>query len=235
MKQVLTLMMLFALGNTYAQKEASDSKFYVGFSSGKSLSIGDFKDTDLNNPDAGFAKNGSKFDLYAGRFLNEKFTLIGTFRYQQFDTEIEDLIELYNNENPDANFSGTTQSWAVYYLLIGVSYQVNISKKMKMLPRIGIGPMVVNNPGITVTASNGTATNSFERTSESGFGMGYELGIGLRRDLGRHFSLMPTFTFSGGIATIRDVQTITDNATTTADYQPTIQSFTLGLSLAYRF
>ena len=106
---------------------------------------------------------------------------------------------------------------------------------MGLYPRFGLGPLVANNPGITVNTPNGTITNNFSRSSETGFGLGYEIGIGLRSDLGRHFSLMPTFTFSGGLVTIPDVITTTDNIAVTTDYQPQIQSFNLGLSLAYRF
>ncbi|MEO1259365.1 MAG: hypothetical protein AAFZ15_11240 [Bacteroidota bacterium] len=49
------------------------------------------------------------------------------------------------------------------------------------------------------------------------------------------FSLLPTFTFSGGIVTFNDVVTTSDNASVTNDYQPVIQSFNLGLSLGYGF
>ena len=45
---------------------------------------------------------------------------------------------------------------------------------------------------------------------------------------------MPTFTFSGGLITIPDVIITTDNVSVISDYQPQIQSFNLGLSLAYK-
>jgi hypothetical protein len=156
------------------------------------------------------------------------------FRYQTFDTEIEDLIENYNTENPGANFSGSTEDWQTYYFLVGMSYQVNITKKIDFFPRIGMGPLFVNNPGMSISSPNSTFINNFVRSSETGFGLVYELGIGFQRDLGKHFAFMPTFTFSGGLITIPDVIITTDNVSVISDYQPQIQSFNLGLSLAYK-
>jgi len=234
-KIIISILVLFLYQNSFAQEEIKLPKFYLGASYGTSYSIGNFKDTDVSNPDAGFAKNGKKLDVYGGRYLNEKLTLTGTFRYQTYETEIEDLIETYNTENPGSNFTGSTEDWKAYYLLAGMAYKVNVTSKFHFFPRFGLGPLFVTNPGMTITSLNGSVTNSFIRSSETGFGLGYELGIGLQTDLGKHFSLMPTFTFSGGLVTIPDVITTTDNIIITDDFQPRIQSFNLGLSLAYRF
>jgi len=95
--------------------------------------------------------------------------------------------------------------------------------------------LVATNPGMTVSQPGGGITTNFMRSSETGIGLGYEAGIGLQTDLGRHFTLMPTFTFSGGLVTIPDVVTTTESSSVTSDFQPQIQSFNLGLSLAYRF
>lgn len=234
-KYLLLFLALIGAHQLFAQDEGQLPKFYLGASYGTCFSIGDFEDTDPTNPNAGFAKDGQKFDIYGGKFLTEKITLTGTFRYQTFDTEIEDLIEAFNTENPGSEFSGSTEDWKVYYLLVGIAYQVNITQKIDFFPRFGLGPMIANNPGITINAPNAMVTQNFSRSAESGFGMGFELGIGLKTELGRHFALMPTFTFSGGLVTIADVVTTTDNVTVTSDFDPAIQSFNLGLSLAYRF
>jgi hypothetical protein len=235
MKQIIISILIFSFHQTTFAQDLNDiPKLYLGVSYGTSYSIGNFKDTDVSNPDAGFAKNGKKLDIYGGRPLSEKTTLTFGFRYQTFDTEIEDLIENYNTENPGANFSGITEDWQTYYFLVGMSYQVNITKKIDFFPRIGMGPLFVNNPGMSISSPNSTFINNFVRSSETGFGLVYELGIGFQRDLGKHFAFMPTFTFSGGLITIPDVIITTDNVSVISDYQPQIQSFNLGLSLAYK-
>ena len=228
------LFVIISFQSAFSQTD-QDAKFYIGASFGTSYALSDFKDTDINNPDAGFADNGTKLDVYGGFFLNNKVTLTGTFRYQSFDTQIGSLVNDFNADNPSTNFSGTAEDWQVYSVLIGAAYKIPFYKKFALYPRIGIGPMVVNIPGITISSTDAAITQNFSRRSESGFGFGYELGIGLKKDLGKHFSLMPTFTFSGGFATIQNVENTTDNVTITGDFDAKIQSFNLGLSVAYRF
>ena len=228
------LFVLISFQSAFSQTD-QDAKFYIGASFGTSYALSDFKDTDINNPDAGFADNGKKLDIFGGFFLNDKVTLTGMLRYQNFDTQIGSLVDDLNADNPGSNFSGSTEDWKVYYLLVGAAYKIPVYKKFALYPRIGIGPMVVNNPGMTISSPDTAITQNFSRSSESGFGFGYELGIGLKTDLGKHFTLMPTFTFSGGFATIQDVENTTDNVTVTSDFDAKIQSFNLGLSVAYRF
>jgi len=233
------LALLFLAVLTYtslnAQEKNENAMFYIGASYGTSFSIGDFSDTDISNPNAGLAENGQKIDLFGGYRPGEKLILTFTFRYQSFETKVEDLINDFQAENQGVEFTGTTEDWQAYYFLTGIAYKVPIYKKFSIYPRVGLGPLYVSNPGITVSAPDGSITQNFSRSSEGGFGLGYEFGFGLIQDLGKHFSLMPTFTFSGGLVSIPDVVTTTDNVAITSRYEPRIQSFTLGLSLGYRF
>lgn len=232
-KLLLGALLFFGFNQIIAQ--ADTPKFYLGASYGTSFSLGDFKDTNINNPDSGFADDGTKLDIYGGFHLNERITLLGTFRYQTFDTEIEGLINQFNSDNPGVNFSGNTEDWKIYYVLVGAAYKVKVSRKFSFYPRFGLGPMIVKTPGINVNAPEANISQSFSRSSETGFGLGFEAGIGLSTSLGRHFALMPAFTFSGGFANINDVVSTTDNVSVTGNYQPTVLSFNLGLSLAYKF
>lgn len=231
-----TLMFIAFSYESYAQEPTEIPQVYIGLAFGTSYAIGDFGKADLSNPDAGFAKNGRRFDLYGGYFLNkrERTTLTGVFRYQTFETEIEDLIDDLRAEDPSLELTGSTENWQVFSLLVGLAYKVDIGSKFAFFPRFGVGPMWATTPGISIDAPNAVITQKFERTSEAGMGLGYELGIGIKRDLGKHFALMPTFTLSGGMVTINDVITTTDNISVRGDYRPAIQSFNIGLSLAYK-
>lgn len=214
---------------------AQESNYYIGISYGKSFPVGDFKDDDINNSDAGFAESGNKLDVYAGSALSENVTLTLTFRYQTFDTDIDALFKDLETNNQGTNLIGSSDSWQTYYLLTGMEYKVNISEKFSFYPRVGLGPMLVSNPEFSVTATNENTNTEVNRTSETGIGLGYEFGVGFKRDLGKNFCLMPTFTFSGGFVTIPDVDTTVGNEHTTSDYKPKIITFNLGLSLAYKF
>ncbi|NJO03334.1 MAG: hypothetical protein HC880_18085 [Bacteroidia bacterium] len=84
--------------------------------------MGDFRDADLGNPDAGFAKNGQKFDLFLGFPIDDKITITGVFRYQSFNTEVEDLINAFREDNPGVQFTGSTEDWQTFYSLVGLAY-----------------------------------------------------------------------------------------------------------------
>ncbi|MEO0553079.1 MAG: outer membrane beta-barrel protein [Bacteroidota bacterium] len=228
-KQTLFYIALLLPVTIYAQKDNS-ARYYVGVSYGRSLAVGDFKDNDLSNPDAGFAENGNKFDVYFGFQYQPRITLTGAFRFQNFDADISNIQSELEAINPDETFSSNTENWKVYYALVGFEYQVNITKKMDIFPKFGLGPMFITTPGFEIASSS----QFISRSSETGSGLGYEFGIGLKTDLGRHLALMPSFTFSGGIATIEQT-TNTNNVIAVADFQPKVTTFNLGLSFAYKF
>lgn len=226
---------LIVFSITTAFVGAQEDKYYFGVSYGKSFPLGDFAANDINNPDAGFAESGNKLDVYAGNVLSKSVTFTLTFRYQTFDTDMDKLLNSLEATDQEVVFTSSSDSWKTYYLLAGIEHKVNISKKFSLFPRVGLGPMLVSNPQFSITATNENANIGVNRSSETGLGLGYEFGIGFKRDLGGNFSLMPTFTFSGGFVTISDVDTTVDNVSTTANYKANIFTFNLGLSLAYKF
>lgn len=227
------LIVVFSITTTIVL--AQDSKYYIGISYGKSFPIGDFKDGDINNLDAGFAESGNKLDVYAGNVVSESLILTFTFRYQTFDTDIDAFSKLLETNDQGTNFTGSSDSWQTYYLLAGIEYKVSIGEKFNFYPRVGLGPMLVSNPKFSITGTNENTNTQVNRSSETGSGLGYEFGIGFKRNIGKNFCLIPTFTFSGGFVTISDVETIINDTLITSSYSPKISTFNLGLSLAYTF
>ena len=58
------ILLLFLAPYTVKAQEAEEmAKFYTGASYGTSYAIGNFRDEEVNNADAGFANNGQKIDL----------------------------------------------------------------------------------------------------------------------------------------------------------------------------
>ncbi|MBC3846296.1 hypothetical protein H8K90_07890 [Winogradskyella echinorum] len=228
-----TILVSFLLITTFTI--AQESKYYLGISYGKSFPLGDFTANDINKSNAGFAESGTKLDVYGGYILSKHITFTFTFRYQNFNTNINALTNGLETNNQGTVFIGNSNSWQIYSLLGGIAYKVSISKKFSLFPRIGFGPMLVSCPQFSIIATNENTYTEINGSSETGIGLGYEFGIGLKRNLGKNFCLMPTFTFSGGFVTISDVDTTVDNAVTTSNYKPKISTFNLGLSLAYKF
>ncbi|MEL6192696.1 MAG: hypothetical protein AAFR66_11630, partial [Bacteroidota bacterium] len=139
------LILLFGSQVLQAQ-EPKKATSYIGVAFGTSFPLGDFKDTDITNPDAGFAENGRRIDLFGGYFLNEKVTLVGTLRYQSFDTGLEDVMEGFREANPGVEFMGSSENWEAYYLLLGLAYRVKVGKRISLFPRVSVGPVIGSNP-----------------------------------------------------------------------------------------
>jgi hypothetical protein len=239
MRPIVTclLFILYCVQAT-AQSDSTEitepKKYFIGIAFGVSIAVGNFGDTDVNNADAGFAQGGRRYDLYGGFLLSDRVTLTAGVRYQNFATEVSDVVSFFNDINSGITFSGENGDWQTYYLLAGAAYKVPIGKKFALYPRFSLGPLWVESPGLDVQATEGVSQNNFSRSSETGFGLGYDLGVGLRTDLGNRLSLLPTFTFSGGSVDIEEVETRFNNVTSTRTFEARIQSFNLGLSLALR-
>jgi len=235
-KYIILLFALIGILNSgFAQIETKRNvNFYIGASYGTSFSIGDFKDNNIENENAGFAKNGSKAEIYGGKVLNDKVTLTATFRYQNFGTDKDGLIDFFNNQNTGQSFEGFSEDWETFSLLLGASYKVLIGSKIDIYPRIGIGPMMMSNPEININSNNSNEFN-YILSSVQGIGLGYEFGFGTSTDLGKRLVLLPTFTFSGGLITLLDVKVTENNVSNVKDYKPKIHSFNLGFSIAYKF
>ncbi len=245
-KRLLFIGWLLALGDfsLIAQSDSTQRKdqpklrdarkFYLGIAFGTSYALGNFGDTDINNADAGYAQNGNRYDLYGGYFFNDRVTLTAGLRYQRFGTDLSDVVDFFQAREPGVEFDGASGDWQTYYLLLGAAYRVPLGKRLTLYPRVAVGPLWTTSPGLEVQATNGGSGSNFFRSSETGFGVGYEVGVGLRTDLGKRFSLLPTFTFSGGWANIKDVENRLDDLAFTRDFEVGILSFNLGLSLAVR-
>lgn len=231
---ILCLLACYCLQVSGQSESEKIPEYFLGLAYGASIALGDFGDTDVSNADAGFARNGNRYDLYGGFLLNKYVTLTAGFRFQTFNTDLSEVVNLFTDLNPGTTFSGESGDWRTYYFLLGAAYKLPISKRLVLYPRLGVGPLWAQSPGLEVQATGGVSQNNFSRSSETGFGLGYEIGVGFRTDLGKRFALLPTFTFSGGSVSIAEVETRLNNVTSTRDFTGRIQSFNLGLSLAVR-
>ncbi|MEL6733838.1 MAG: outer membrane beta-barrel protein [Bacteroidota bacterium] len=233
----MKLLTFFLLVLSCMQVEAqSDTtkRYFMGIAVGTSVALGDFQDTSLDNPDAGFAQNGNRYDIYGGYMLSKHVTLTTGVRYQTFETDVQDVVALFNNLRPGITFNGENGDWRSYYVLVGMAYRIPIVRRFQIYPRFALGPLWVRSPGLEVNTDNGVLINNFSRSSETGLGLGYDIGLGLRTNIGKYFALLPTFTFSGGRIRVPNIATNLNNVTTIRDFDTMIQSFNLGLSLAFR-
>jgi len=236
MKIIVLILLCLSINTvTKAQDLDEQSKFYIGVSYGPSIAVGDFEDKNVENSDAGFAENGQKLDVFGGYFITKNITITGIFRYQVFDTDISNIIDDFNAQNPDDNLTAASEEWRTYALFAGIAYEVRLTRKFSLFPRLGLGPLLVTNPSVNAIISRGDEASNVDRGSETDIGLGYEVGVGLRKNIGRRFALTPMLTFSGGVVSISNVETGMNGVVETRNYRPKIQSINFGLAVGYQF
>jgi hypothetical protein len=236
MKNIVPIILCLVLSSvTNAQDLDEQPKFYIGVSYGPSIAVGDFEDKNVDNSDAGFAENGHKLDIFGGYFITKNITITGIFRYQSFDTDISNIIEDFNAQNPEDDLTAASEEWRTYALFAGIAYEVKLTRNFSLFPRLGLGPLLVTNPSVSAIISRGEEASNVDRGSETDIGLGYEVGVGLRKNLGRRFALTPMLTFSGGVVSIANVETGTNGVVETRNYRPKIQSINFGLAVGYKF
>ncbi|MEM7656882.1 MAG: hypothetical protein AAF399_12190 [Bacteroidota bacterium] len=163
-------------------------------------------------------KTGGDWTFMGKYFLNEWVTLTAGLRCQQFATDVSEVVSLFEERNPGVvAFRGEHGDWQTYYLLLGAAYRIPIVKRFALYPRFGLGSLWTVSPGLEVQATNGASQNQFSRSSETGVGVGYELGVGLRTNLGKRFALLPIFTVNGGWVNLMAVETSFNSLTAARD------------------
>lgn len=152
MKKITLVPLLFGMMQIVFAQKGPVPKSYLGISFGTSYSIGDFEDTDITNPHAGLAKDGRKIDVFDGFFLSERATLTGGFRYQSFESDLDDIITIFNNQNPGAEFEGSSNKMKFIFTCYTVFLSLTIHAQESLT---GIWHIGRDDTKIEITNKNG--------------------------------------------------------------------------------
>lgn len=108
--QKTIILVLYLLLNFSASSQESPlpigKRSYFGISMGSSLPLKDFKSTDANNPNAGFAKSGKKYDLFWGKDLkNPHWGITGLLRLHANPIDESALISVAKTAYPSYEYN----------------------------------------------------------------------------------------------------------------------------------
>jgi hypothetical protein len=241
-KLILLLLLLLSIQTIYSQNE--EPKYFIGLSYGKSFPLGDFKDNDVDlnsfGKNSGFANTGTKFDFNAGYHIKKNYGAAAVIRYQSFSTDANSFAVELNNISPSVDYKVDSKNWQFTSAYVGMFYVFPITKRISILPKGLIGFMYGTSPEINVDATNQGNTRVISIESGNSFGFAYEIGIGLKSKLGKHFALMPSFNLSNGFLSFKNNKTVYTpeggtSTTYTRTYNPSLLTFNIGLAFAYLF
>jgi hypothetical protein len=211
---------------------------YFGISVGSSIPLKDFKSTDGNNPTAGFAKSGKKYDFFWGKdSKNPHWGITGLLRLHANPIDESALTSVAKNAYPSYDYNILAKDWKLYTLMAGAYYRIPGSKKMTIMPKAMIGLAYIYSPEINVVAENNLANIGTSITEASHtITPSYLFSIGLKSNLTKRIALISNFDFLGAFPTFDDVKTAYGNGTSiTRTKSPSFLTFNYGIGIGYKF
>ena len=208
---------------------------YIDISTGPSFPLNNFGDDNPNNQRSGYAQTGYSVGLSGGiRFLNLFEISVVGFR-NAYGTNLDNLIESFNQSNPGAGFNASSDSWEIYGILggFGLSYPEGhgFFGDVKVLG----GYLNSTSPEIMLRTSSEDTYAKIESSTSSS--LIYYFSGAVRRVLSDRLHLSLGLQYIWGSADFKNVKTITSIGgninESTASFQRNMYAW--GLTLGLRF
>jgi hypothetical protein len=241
MKKIATLL-YFGLSSfsAFSQENSTsiDKPSHFAISVGSSIPLLDFKSTDGNNANAGFAKDGTKYDILWGKDLkNPNWGMTSLFRFHKNPIDVGALASIVKTAYPSFDYIISAKDWKLYTLMGGAYYRIPVSKKMTIMPKAMIGLAYIYSPEINVVANNnaGNIATSYTESSNS-ITPTYLFSIGVKSNLYKRIVLVSNFDILGAFPTFSNVKTTYGNGTSNnRTKSPTFLTFNYGFGIGFKF
>lgn len=241
MKKTIILVYSLLLGfSAFSQENSAsiDKQSYLAVSVGSSIPLKDFKSTDGNNANAGFAKSGKKYDILWGKDLkNPHWGVTGLLRLHANPIDAGSLTSVAKTAYPSYDYSISAKDWKLFTLMAGAYYRIPVSKKMTIMPKGMIGLAYIYSPETNVVANNNVANIATSYTESSvTVTPSYLFSIGLKSNLYKRIVLVSNFDILGAFPTFNDVKTAYGNGSAvTRTKSPSFLTFNYGIGIGYKF
>lgn len=237
MKNLLLVFGLLVTTAGYAQ-----DKGYVGLNFGLSNPLGDYKSTDPESEDAGYAKSGLCYDLSFGYKIGKNFGIAAMIRRQSNkfnEEELQSSIDEFNAIfDPYAHVSIATEPWKVGVYMAGGYGSFQLTDKLSFESRVLIGLMSAKSPELVVTW---TTTDPFEpggteiQSSENGSAFAFGIGAGLKMNVSERICLLFNLDYISATPEFKDVKYIDETGEVEMfDFDQSITTVNVGLGIGYR-
>jgi len=213
------------------------NKSYFGLHAGASFATGNFRRTDAENPESGFAKTGLTVALDGTHFFHGG--LVGLAGQVAFSDNgrllANDLAKLGDAYTEAFDVDATTLRASGRYrrltALVGPTFMFGGDKlKVEVRGLAGINQML-GTPELTVQLEDDPA-NSFIQKSSRSLTFGYSAGLGLHYALGERLGLVARTDFMGSSPITIKNENRNNTTGRFADKQP-VTAFNTTLGLAF--
>jgi hypothetical protein len=217
--------------------QSSPNKSYIGINSGASFATGNFRHTDAENTESGFAKTGFHVALDGAHFFHGGIVgLAGQIAFSDngrlLAGDLAKLGEAYTEAfDVEATTLRTTGRYRRLTAMVGPTFMFGGDKlKVEVRGLAGINQML-GTPELMVQLED-DPSNTFTQKSSHSTTFGYSAGIGLHYALGEKLGLVARSDFMGS----SPITVKNDNRNNTVgrftEKQP-VTAFTATLGLAF--
>lgn len=230
--KTIALQLLLCLTATIVH---SQDRGFIGLGLGPSFALGDFASVDGNNDNAGFAAGGLLVDLSFGYKLGERFGVAGLIRSQANTLDADALARAA--VAPGYMLTVQTGSYGLGGFFLGGYGSFEINEKLSFETRALIGYAVTQAPSSDFrysNLSNGQTILLKQGTASAG-AFAYNVGIGIRRNLGKRFGLSTMLDFIGTNPEFEYQVTDFDGSTSYTVVSQPVSALNVTVNFAYRF
>lgn len=182
-----------------------DSKWYFSLNMGKSIAMGTFAESPLNNLNAGFAQNGFVLSLESNYAVNENFSLKGTVLLNSNNIN---KLPLWTNLNNKMNrlfpvevknqelVSLSVNPWVTNSLLIGPDYTFFLNNiKLDFYALGGLSVIYLPQSNLVYQNPSNNWTYINRNTNSRDYNLGFCTGTSLRYPISERFDLRVGFNY----------------------------------------
>lgn len=231
-RNAIALLLFLSLSSTSL---VGQNKGFISLGFGPAFAIGDFASVDGSNDNAGYASSGLVFDLSFGYKLSDRFGLAGLVRSQGNRVDADALARA--SALPGYVLTLEADAYGLGGFFLGSYGSFEINESLSFEARALIGYAVTQAPAVNYNYFNPAhnQTIRFDQGVASAGAFAYNLGIGIRRNLGKRFDLSSMLDLMGTNPEF-EYQVLNFNGTTSYSVvsQP-VMTLNLTINIAYRF
>lgn len=218
--------------------------FEVSLFGSQSAVFGDFAETDLTDPSAGYVSYGGSGGLALNYYFQNNFGIgfrsSGIFYQMDEDAYQTDIVDQLGITGSNYAFSNSFQyGFAALNTELGVSYLFDIGEKWQAEPYIYLGGVVMASPATSLVYLEDDVTYTQKIESSAFGGFSYTPGVRFKWNFSNHFGLNLFAEYQGKAFEEEDQTSINQSYNSldiaVAPREYTINAFALGLGLGYRF
>jgi hypothetical protein len=228
----IALLLFFSVSSTNL---LGQDKGFISLGLGPSFTLGDYASVDATNDNAGFASGGLLFDLSFGYKLSDRLGLAGLVRSQANPVDAEALARAF--VVPGYSLTVQADAYGLGCFFIGGYGSFGINEQLSFETRAMIGYAVTQAPSVNYSYFNlsNSQTIRFEQGVASAGAFAYDLGVGLRRNLGKRLGLSTMLDLIGTNPEFEYQVLNFDGTTSFSVVSQPVMALNLTINLAYRF